>query len=173
MINIEKAKRYCREDISLIKNYNKAINDKKKRWVCHHINELTFTKKELIKMNMYYNRPANELIYLTESEHCKLHYTKCAGSDLRKSRLSNSLKGRIHSEETKKKIGKANKGKTKSKEIKNKISAALKRKTRKPWSDFGKKFKEHFGITKLQNIKLYNKEKTWYHNHNHKCRWEE
>lgn len=29
--------KYCREDISLIENYDKAIADKsKKRWVCHH-----------------------------------------------------------------------------------------------------------------------------------------
>ena len=40
------------------------------------------------------------------------------------------------------------------------------------WSEFGRKFKEHFGITKQDNNKLYQREKAYYHNHNHKCRWE-
>ena len=39
-------------------------------------------------------------------------------------------------------------------------------------SEFGRKFKEHFGITKYENSKLYNKEQMWYYRHNHKCRWE-
>ena len=42
----------------------------------------------------------------------------------------------------------------------------------KPHSKFGKKFKEHYGITKYQNRKLYYKEAVWYHTHNHMCRWE-
>lgn len=42
----------------------------------------------------------------------------------------------------------------------------------KTYSDFGKKFKEHFGITRLDNLKLYQTEKSWYYNHNNKCRWE-
>lgn len=40
------------------------------------------------------------------------------------------------------------------------------------FSEFGRKFKEHYGITRYQNLKLYEKEKSWYHTHNHKCRWE-
>ena len=42
----------------------------------------------------------------------------------------------------------------------------------KTYSDFGNKFKEHFGITRLDNLTLYNTEKSWYYNHNNKCRWE-
>ena len=42
----------------------------------------------------------------------------------------------------------------------------------KPYSVFGIKFKEHFGITRYENKKLYNKEYDWYRSHNHKCRWE-
>lgn len=42
-----------------------------------------------------------------------------------------------------------------------------------PWSEFGKKFKEHFGDSVSDNIKhnLYAKEYGWYNRHN-KCRWE-
>ena len=39
-------------------------------------------------------------------------------------------------------------------------------------SDFGVKFKEHYGITRYQNDKLYSREYWWYITHN-KCRREE
>lgn len=38
-------------------------------------------------------------------------------------------------------------------------------------SDFGKKFKEHFGFTKYENPKLYFKEHSYFHRHK-KCSWE-
>lgn len=37
--------------------------------------------------------------------------------------------------------------------------------------EFGKKFKEHFGITKFEDTKLYDREWHWYKAHK-KCRWE-
>ena len=39
-------------------------------------------------------------------------------------------------------------------------------------SEFGIKFKEHFGITNYENPKLYSREHAWYRNHNKVCRWE-
>ena len=39
-------------------------------------------------------------------------------------------------------------------------------------SDFGKKFKTHFGFTQYENPKLYHRELMWYYNHNKACRWE-
>lgn len=60
--------------------------------------------------------------------------------------------GRVLSNETKTLIGEHNK---------------------KPKSEFGRKFKEHFGITKCDNPVLYGKEKRWYYTHNKKCRWED
>ena len=39
-------------------------------------------------------------------------------------------------------------------------------------SEFGKKFTEHFGIKRFENIRLYDKELHWYIAHNYKCRWE-
>lgn len=42
----------------------------------------------------------------------------------------------------------------------------------KPLSEFGRKFKERYGITCYQTPKLYNKEYMWYRAHNYKCRWE-
>lgn len=38
-------------------------------------------------------------------------------------------------------------------------------------SEFGNKFKEHFGITQYQNMSLYKREYAWFMRHR-KCRWE-
>lgn len=39
-------------------------------------------------------------------------------------------------------------------------------------SEFGKKFQEHFGISRCENKKLYTRECSWYHTHENKCSWE-
>lgn len=66
---------YCCEQLHNIENYEKAINDDK-MWVLHHKLEtdLKKTKQELIDEGLYYSRPANELIFLTHSNHLKLHH---------------------------------------------------------------------------------------------------
>ena len=79
MINEKMAKRFCSDDISLIENYYQAIADEEKMWDTHHRRECDsegrtlFTKKQLIDMNLYFNRPASELIFVTRSMHSKLH----------------------------------------------------------------------------------------------------
>ena len=79
MINEYNAKRFCSEDISLIENYHEAIFDQKRTWDVHHRRECDengrtlFTKKQLKEMNLYFNRPASELIFVTRSLHSKLH----------------------------------------------------------------------------------------------------
>ena len=79
MINAYNAKLYCSEDIALIENYREAITDEKRMWDIHHRRECDangktlFTKKQLIEMNLYLNRPASELIFVTRSMHSKLH----------------------------------------------------------------------------------------------------
>lgn len=57
----------------------------------------------------------------------------------------------------------------------NKIRNTLKgRATKKgiAHSKFGDKFKEHFGITYNDKLKLYKRERQWYINHGKTCRWE-
>ena len=79
MINEKQAKKYCCEDISLIENYQEAVSDQKRMWDIHHRRECDdegktlFTHKQLKEMNLYYNRPASELIFVTRSMHWKLH----------------------------------------------------------------------------------------------------
>ena len=74
MINLNQANKYCSDDVSLIENYNEAINSDK-QYVCHHKNGITLNKSitELKELGLYFNRPANELIFLEISEHKRLH----------------------------------------------------------------------------------------------------
>lgn len=53
-----------------IENYDRAIADKTKTWICHHRLEEYYTRKELIAMNMYTHRPPEELVFCEdEKEH--------------------------------------------------------------------------------------------------------
>ena len=100
--------KYCCEDISKIENYELAKRDDFKGWVIHHRLELVetgaaadSTKQDLKDQGLYYNRPAGELIYLTNSEHQKLHHTGKPGPN----------RGKHFSEEHKRKILEAKRGK--------------------------------------------------------------
>ena len=75
-ISLKNAKRFCCEDISLIENYEQAIDDNDKRkWICHHKLgiELSKSKEELIEIGLYYKRPACELCFMETKEHKRLH----------------------------------------------------------------------------------------------------
>ena len=78
---------YCiPEQIEQIENYELAEKDNFNGWDIHHRLEthnsdgqrrlVNISVAELIALDMYYNRPANELVFLTNSEHTKLHRTK-------------------------------------------------------------------------------------------------
>ena len=166
MINEYDAKRFCNEDLSLVENYDKAVNDKEKTWECHHRRETTTSKKELLEIGEYYNRPASELIFLTKAEHRSLHH-----------------KGKKVSLETRKKMSIANKGKFLSLETKRKLSESLKGKNtwsngkkRKPFTEEtrrkmseakkGKKIwlgKHHTDETK-QKLSIASKGRSWFNN---------
>lgn len=75
---------YCiPEQIEQIENYELAKKDNFDGWHIHHRLEthnsdgekrlVNLSRTELIALDMYYNRPANELVFLTISEHIKLH----------------------------------------------------------------------------------------------------
>lgn len=139
-------KRYCKEYWK-IENYEKAEKDNFEGWVIHHRLELVktggvvdATRQDLIDWGIYYDRPAGELIFLTNAEHVSLHHTGLAKpkSDEARVKISAAQKGRTSprkgvklSEETKKRISEAQKGKPKkghqpSEETKKKISETLK-----------------------------------------------
>ena len=124
MISKRSAKAFCREDISLIENYDKAVSDTTQMWHCHHRRETIFSKSDLIEIGEYYNRPACELIFLTSLEHNRLHNLgKCLSAETRR-KLSEAKKGKHPSEESRKKISEAKKGKHLSAETRKKMSEA-------------------------------------------------
>ena len=133
MINEQCAHTYCKDDITKIENYDKAINDTTQTWHLHHRLELTLdgefahSKSDLQRMNMYYDRPYFELIFLTKSEHQRIHAQNC--SDETRKKLSESHKGKTHSNETRKKMSELHKGKTLSDETRKKMSELHKGKT--------------------------------------------
>ena len=131
MISENSAKSYCKDDISLIENYDKAIADKSRVWHCHHRRETIFSKSDLIEIGEYYNRPACELIFLTSLEHHRLHKLgKCLSAETRK-KMSESRKGekcyifgKNHSDETRQKMSESHKGKHHSEDTRKKMSEA-------------------------------------------------
>lgn len=83
----------CKDNISLIENYEKAKADDFKGWVIHHrlethkrnrktgMIDIPRDSKEYISVGalksfgLYFHRPANELIWMKFTDHNKLHHT--------------------------------------------------------------------------------------------------
>ena len=126
MIYLKNVKKFCKDDISLIENYDKAIADKTQVWDCHHRRETIYSAKELIEIGEYYNRPACELIFLTPADHRRLHHLGKHTSEETKKKMREANKGKHHSEETRLKISSALKGKSLSAETCKKMSEARK-----------------------------------------------
>ena len=91
------AKKYCCEDLSLIENYELAINDTTQMWDCHHRGEVLpcgrFSIDDLKKFGLYYKRPAAELIFLTPFEHRQLHKKGVPKSEATKKAMSEAHMG--------------------------------------------------------------------------------
>ena len=141
MICNRTVKRFCKDDITKIENYEKAMADNKV-WACHHRLETHFsdgtkrpvdaqlTKQELIAQNIYFDRPAEELIFLTRGDHVRLHCKGKPFSDEIRKKMSKSKMGKKRgpmSEEHKRKLSESNRGKKRSEETRRKVSEATKR----------------------------------------------
>lgn len=128
-----KVKRYC-INVKDIENYDIAVNSPE-IYECHHRLETHFsdgtprpkdallTSDELKALGMYFHRPANELIFLTKSEHARIGSVICASGE------ANPMYGKCHSTETRKKLSEALKGKKRSDDFKKKISIIKKNNT--------------------------------------------
>ena len=114
-------KYYCK-DYENIENYDKAKADNFKGWDCHHRLEthnsdgerrlVDITQKELMELDMYYNRPASELIFMKHSEHQFLHHKGRERSDEAKNKMSEAWDYDRHfNEETRRRMSEAAKGK--------------------------------------------------------------
>lgn len=141
--------RYFCNDIENVENYEKARADNFKGWVCHHRLEthnsdgerrlIDIKSTELAALDMYWNRPANELIFLTVREHNTLHNSSIEKrrkmSEARKGMpgywkgKTGPMKGKHHSMEARKRMSEAAKGKhiqPRSEETRKRISIAKK-----------------------------------------------
>lgn len=98
MICLKEVKKYCQE-YKLIKNYQEAVNDNTQTWHCHHRFEIEYklSKIELQAMGFYFNRPFEELIFLTPEEHMRLHQKGKPKSEEFKQKMSGSRKGNQNS----------------------------------------------------------------------------
>lgn len=123
---------FCRTP-ELIENYNKAVADTTQMWDCHHRLESHFSdgterprnaqlsQAELIALGVYFDRPPEELIFLTEKMHNDITHKGKKRSAETKRKISNANKGKPswkkgiktgpRSEETKKKLSEAHKNK--------------------------------------------------------------
>ena len=153
--------KFCK-DYTNIENYEKAATDNFVGWCCHHRKGVDIPTEELQALGMYYNRPADELIFLTRSEHTSLHSKgnkymmgkhHSAESNYKN---SEAHKGKHHSEEAKKKLSDVNKGKKLSEETKKKMSEA--RKGKPKYAEHKKK------IGELKKGNTNTKGKHWYNN---------
>lgn len=98
---------FCRENINKIENYELALKDNFKNWKIHHrleTHDKWGNKRDksvpqiiLRMLGLYYYRPASELIFLTNSEHTRLHNSIrniYHWTEAQKKAQSNRLKGR-------------------------------------------------------------------------------
>lgn len=132
MIDEKQAKLICCENISNIYGYAEAVADKTQTWDLHHCIGLAYSKQELIDMGLYYNQPAEYLMFVTRKQHKHLHHkfmredehikrsnaVKGAKnpnygvkySPERLKQMSKAMKGFRHTEESKRKISEGHKG---------------------------------------------------------------
>ena len=130
-------KKYCCEPLELVESYAAAEADNFAGWCIHHRLEIQQDKRvsrqELKDKDLYFHRPASELVFMKVSEHHSLHHKdKVISAEARK-RISEALKGekcyifgKHLSEETRQKMSEAHKGKHRSEDHCKKIAEARK-----------------------------------------------
>ena len=129
--------KFCSEPLDKIEHYEEALAEGFKGWCIHHRLEIKpdgtrVSAKELIDQNLYYGRPASELVFMRNGEHTTLHNTGNAymkwhkhSADTRQ-KIAEAKRGKHLSSEHRKKLSKAHKGKHLSAETRKKMSEAHK-----------------------------------------------
>ena len=111
MINEKQVKRFCK-DYTKIENYEEAVNDKTRTWICHHILGEILTRQQLLEHDFYYDVPPCMLKFVTKTEHNRLHKKGKHPSEESRKKMSEAKKGKHPSEESRKKMSAAHKGKS-------------------------------------------------------------
>ena len=129
--------KFCSEPLDNIEHYEEALAEDFKGWCIHHRLEIQLdgtrmSVQELIDQNLYYGRPASELVFMRHGEHTTLHNTGNAymkwhkhSADTRL-KIAEAHKGKHHSAETRQKLSESHKGKYLSVETRKKMSEAHK-----------------------------------------------
>ena len=185
MISEESTKSYCKDDFSMIENYDKAIADKTQVWHCHHRRETIYSRSGLKEIGEYYNRPACELIFLTPTDHRRLHNLgkpsgmngKHHSTEARKKMSeskngeNNPLFGKHHSAEARKKMSEARKGKPSGMNGKHHSAEARKKMSESKKGENHPLFCKHHSEETCKKISEANKGKNhwtkgtnWYNN---------
>ena len=123
--------KFCTDPLDKIEHYEEALSENFKGWCIHHRREIRpdgtrMSRQELKDKDLYYDRPASELVFMKVGEHHSLHNKGNNHSEETRLKMSESLKGRTLSEEHRQKLSEANKGKHHSEESRRKMSEAHK-----------------------------------------------
>ena len=122
---------FCSEPLELVENYQQAKADNFAGWCIHHRLEIQqdgtrVPMQQLIDQNLYYGRPASELVFMKVGEHATLHHKDKVISEETRQKIAESHKGKHLLAEHRKKIAKALKGKPHSAEACKKMSESHK-----------------------------------------------
>lgn len=175
---------FCPDHYTEIRNYDLAFKDDFKGWVCHHIKGEEFTMEWLIQNNLYYNRTdPHEFIFLPVRKdiskrtgiptHKQVH-NRTNNGKIAIRKQAESLRGKPghkHTEEHKKYMSNLMTGKKKSAKHCKHMSESLDNSMANVNTDFSKKYREHFGISKRKNLHQYNVEFYFHKTHGY-CSWE-
>lgn len=107
MVSASQVRRYCKEPLNLIENYDKAVADTEVMWVCHHRQEIVdgvhTSKKQLVAEGRYWNVSPDALIFMHPSEHLTMHRkgVKLPTLSEKVKGEGNPFYGKHHSDETK------------------------------------------------------------------------
>lgn len=72
MISEKASLNYCK-NLAAIENYQKAVESEEFYEIHHRLEDLGFSKKDLIYLGLYYNVPPEELVFMSKSEHMSHH----------------------------------------------------------------------------------------------------
>ena len=95
---------YACTDIESVENYEIAKVDNFRGWICHHRLEthnsdgekraVPIKAEELKALGIYYDRPPEELIFLTKSEHSRMHALVQTRTEEHRKKMSESHIGK-------------------------------------------------------------------------------
>lgn len=117
------------QQFELVENYDKALAANFNKWILHHRLGEQVDTKILKELGLYYDRPPQELKWVTLSEHIGIHNKQLSRRQHRDSwrqALSRALKGKRRSAEVRKNISLGALKRWKSKEEREKQSERAK-----------------------------------------------